>query len=80
MPSVFGLFPGAITVKLWTLMFSQPDTCVWKDLLFREVIPLIWPFFTLEKLIDCAHAQSDQEITQSFRIMLALIKSAFYCY
>lgn len=53
MPSVFGLFAGAVIFRSWTVILALRVMNMWNDFAFTELIPLTTELFTLWNLIDC---------------------------
>lgn len=52
-PSVFGLSPGAMILRLVALKLLHPTTPKWKFLLFRDVMPLMAVLFIELNLTFC---------------------------
>jgi len=60
MPSVLGLFPGALTLTPAMCTFLQPLMTMWYSWLFNEVIPLITMFSEFVKRSVCTHRKIKQ--------------------
>lgn len=66
-PSVLGLFSGAITLTREKVTFSPPNTFMWNCLLSREIMSWIKEFVTKSNLIFCSQQHS---ISQTLLILM----------
>lgn len=69
MPSVLGLFSGAVMWRWCALKLLQLVMNMWNDLLFNDLIRFTTPFVTLLNFIDCTISKQRRNISHALPLI-----------